>query len=196
MLHSVAPFVILTKSLIPFFATDVRFRFDAAVATAGLLSYIGLVSFIWWPQKMAGNGFDCSRRGTAVAEGPLETADHLRQGIAMPQAGRPIAGSSLVRRLVLAKDDPAKLRIRAWLSDIDDERLFCFGLTSEDIAALRGAASPTAAANLAQRLDEPSENGGALLISPPIACVLYATDDVRRDESTTPRREGDRKSVV
>ena len=140
MLNSIAaPLVILTKSLIPLLATDLRFRFDAAVATAGLLSYIG-------PQRMTGDSFDCSRRGAAVAEGPLETADHLQQGIAIPPAGRPIAGSSLVRRLVLAKDDPAKQRIRAQLCNVADEQLFCFGLTSEDIAALRGPASPTAEA--------------------------------------------------
>ena len=78
----------------------------------------------------------------SVAEGHFETADHLQQGIAARPVGRPIAGSSLVRRLVLAKDDPAKQRIRAWLSDIDDERLFRLGLASEDIAALRGTASP------------------------------------------------------
>jgi hypothetical protein len=48
------------------------------------------------------------------------------------------SGSSLVRRLVRAKDDPAKQRIRAWLSDIDDERLRRFGLTTGDIALLRG----------------------------------------------------------
>jgi hypothetical protein len=44
--------------------------------------------------------------------------------------------SSLVRRLVQAKDDPAEQRIRRWLSDINDERL---GLTTEDIALLRGS---------------------------------------------------------
>jgi hypothetical protein len=64
----------------------------------------------------------------------------LQQGINVSSVGRPIAGSSLVRRLVLAKNDPAKQRIRAWLSDIDDERLFSLGFTSEDIAALRGTA--------------------------------------------------------
>ena len=189
LLSIVALLVILTKSLIPLLATDVRFRFDAAVAMAGLLSYIGPFSYIWWPLTITGKSFDCSRRGTAVAERHFETADHLQQGIAVPPAGRPIAGSSLVRRLVLAKDDPAKQRIRALLGDIDDERLFCFGLTSEDIASLRGTASPTAEANIAQRLDEPSEDGGASQISPPIAGVLDATDDVRRHESTTPRRE-------
>ena len=45
--------------------------------------------------------------------------------------------SSLVRRLVQARDDPAKRRIRHWLSDINDEQLLAFGLTEEDIALLR-----------------------------------------------------------
>jgi uncharacterized protein YjiS (DUF1127 family) len=49
------------------------------------------------------------------------------------------AGSSLVRRLVEARDDPAKQRVRAWLRDIDDRRLSDFGLTREDIAVLRSA---------------------------------------------------------
>ena len=44
------------------------------------------------------------------------------------------ARSSLVRRLIQARNDPAKQRIRRWLSDIDDERLSVFGLTPEDIA--------------------------------------------------------------
>jgi hypothetical protein len=55
---------------------------------------------------------------------------------AFPDGGR--SESSLVRRLVGAKDDPAKQRIRAWLCDIDDERLRRFGLSAEDIAMLRG----------------------------------------------------------
>ena len=49
------------------------------------------------------------------------------------------ARSSLVRRLVQAKDDPAKQRIRRWRSDVDDERLLGFGLTPEDITLLRGS---------------------------------------------------------
>ena len=77
----------------------------------------------------------------------------------LPLRACPIAGSSLVRRLVLAKDDPAKQRIRAWLSDIDDERLFCLGLTSEDIAALRGTASPPAEAAIAPGLDATASSG-------------------------------------
>ena len=52
------------------------------------------------------------------------------------------ARSSLVRRLVQAKDDPAKQRIRRWLGDIDDARLLGFGLTPEDIALLRGSRGP------------------------------------------------------
>lgn len=91
--------------------------------------------------------FDCSQRDFSIAVGDFETADHLRQG----------AGSSLVRRLVLAKADPAKQRIRTWLSDIDDERLFCLGLTSEDIAALRDTRSPPGEATI----DAPSEHSSA-----------------------------------
>ena len=51
------------------------------------------------------------------------------------------ARSSLVRRLVQAQDDPAKQRIRRWLSKINNERLLSFGLTPEDIALLRGSRS-------------------------------------------------------
>jgi hypothetical protein len=55
-----------------------------------------------------------------------------------PARGRR-ARSSLVRRLFQANDDPAKQRIRRWLSDIDDERLLSFGLTPEDIVLLHGS---------------------------------------------------------
>jgi hypothetical protein len=48
------------------------------------------------------------------------------------------SGSSLVRRVVQAQDDPAKQRIRAWLGALDNEQLSSLGLTSEDIAVLRG----------------------------------------------------------
>lgn len=51
----------------------------------------------------------------------------------------PKARSSLVRRLVAAKDDPAKRRIRAWLANLEDERLTGLGLTPQDIVILRGA---------------------------------------------------------
>lgn len=165
--------VILAKSLLPLLTTEIGSTFDAAVVIAGLLSYIGLFSYIFRPERTTDRSFDCSRRGTAVAEGPFETADHSQQGIAVRPVGRP--GSSLVRRLVLAKDDPAKQRIRTQLSDIDDEGLSCLGLTSEDIAALRGTASPQAEATV------------AVQISPPIAGPLDATDAA--PESDSPWRE-------
>jgi hypothetical protein len=189
MLLFLALLVMLTKSLITLLATEVGSNFDAAVTIAGLSSYIGLFSYIFWPQTTTGKSFDCSRRGVSVDDGHLEIIDHLQQGIAVRPVGRPIAGSSLVRRLVRAKDDPAKQRIRAQLSDIDDARLFCLGLTSEDIAALRGTSSPLAEAMLAQGIDAPSEESGAYQISPPIAGLLDATDDIRHHESDAPRRE-------
>ena len=46
--------------------------------------------------------------------------------------------SGLVRRLVRARNDPGKERIRKWLIDIDDAKLqLGLGLTLEDIAVLR-----------------------------------------------------------
>jgi hypothetical protein len=66
---------------------------------------------------------------------------HLsKRGISAARVGSPQAKSSLVRRLVAAENDPAKRRIRAWLTELDDERLSGLGLTSEDIAILRGTA--------------------------------------------------------
>ena len=62
-----------------------------------------------------------------------------QQSIAKRAARCREARSSLVRRLVQARDDPAKQRIRRRLSDISDERLFSLGLTPEDIALLRGS---------------------------------------------------------
>jgi hypothetical protein len=62
-----------------------------------------------------------------------------QQRIAKVPARCQRARSNLVRRLVQAKDDPAKQRMRRWLSDVDDERLLSFGLTPEDIALLRGS---------------------------------------------------------
>jgi hypothetical protein len=54
-------------------------------------------------------------------------------------AGRLLkSGSSLVRRVVQARDDPAKQRIRAWLRALDNEQRSSLGLTSEDMAVLRG----------------------------------------------------------
>ena len=72
------------------------------------------------------------QKATTAMEGP-------QQSIAKRPARCRKARSSLVRRLVQAKDDPAKQRIRRWLSDISDERLLSLGLTPEDIALLRGS---------------------------------------------------------
>jgi hypothetical protein len=140
------------------------------VAIAGLLSYIGLFGYIFWPQRTGGKSLNRSRRGASVAEGHFERTDHLRQDIAVRPAA--IAGSGLVRRLVRAKDEPAKQRIRAQLSEIDDERLFGLGLTSEDVAAPRGTASPQVEATIAQGVDAPSEDGSTCQISPSIVGVL------------------------
>lgn len=112
--------VILAKSLIPLAATDAGFTFDAVVAIAGLLSFIALFAYIFWPYGTSG-----------------------KSDAAVRPAERAIAGSGLVRRLVRAKADPAKQRIRAQLKEIDDERLVGLGLTSQDIAALRDTASPS-----------------------------------------------------
>jgi hypothetical protein len=61
-----------------------------------------------------------------------------RQGMDALPASFPVAQSSLVRRLVEAKDDPVKRHIRARLMDLDDRQLLDFGFTPVDIATLRG----------------------------------------------------------
>jgi len=61
-----------------------------------------------------------------------------QQGRAELPAARPAARSSLVRRLVAARNDPAKQRIRAWLAKLGDDRLSGLGLTPQDILILRG----------------------------------------------------------
>jgi hypothetical protein len=50
-----------------------------------------------------------------------------------------VTRSGLVSRLVRARNDPGKERIRKWLINIDDAKLqSALGLTLEDIAVLRG----------------------------------------------------------
>jgi len=71
----------------------------------------------------------------------LMTIKSTRRGIVAPPARRLQIRSSLVRRLVRARDDPAKQRIRAWLGDLDDRKLYGLGLMPEDIAAIRGSQS-------------------------------------------------------
>jgi hypothetical protein len=51
-----------------------------------------------------------------------------------------IAASGLVRRIVRARNDPGKERIRMWLTHLNDGELRSgLGLTREDIAVLRDA---------------------------------------------------------
>ena len=66
------------------------------------------------------------------------TIQFSQQGMAALPLNVHRGQSSFVRRLVNAQNDPAKARIRAWLLDLDDQRLAGFGLTPEDIALLRG----------------------------------------------------------
>jgi hypothetical protein len=57
--------------------------------------------------------------------------------VATKHSDHPNCPSSFVRRLVLAKNDPGKRRLRALLREIDDERLHAFGLTDQDIRVCR-----------------------------------------------------------
>jgi len=67
------------------------------------------------------------------------TVQFSRQAIAAVSLSLPTRGSGLVRRLVRARNDPGKERVRMWLLDIDDAQLQSgLGLTLEDIAVLRG----------------------------------------------------------
>ena len=66
------------------------------------------------------------------------TIQFPKQSIAVLSDGLPKMRSGLVRRLVCARDDPGKERIRRWLIDLDDAQLQSgLGLTVEDIAVLR-----------------------------------------------------------
>jgi hypothetical protein len=68
--------------------------------------------------------------------------DHgSQQNITARPVGCEESRSALVRRLVNARDDPAKHRIRHWLSEISDDRLLSVGLTAQDIVLLRGTPS-------------------------------------------------------
>jgi uncharacterized protein YjiS (DUF1127 family) len=75
-------------------------------------------------------------RGPATKSEAID--DHYsRQGMAARPARALKARSNLVRRLIQARDDPGKQRIRAWLRELDDEQLAGLGLTPEDILVLR-----------------------------------------------------------
>ena len=67
------------------------------------------------------------------------TIQFSRKAISVFSASLPAPGSSLVRRLIRARNDPGKERIRSWLMDLDDAQLQSgLGLTLEDIVILRG----------------------------------------------------------
>ena len=51
------------------------------------------------------------------------TAQFSRQAIIALSAGLPTTGSGLVRRLVRARNDPGKERVRMWLLGLDDAQL-------------------------------------------------------------------------
>jgi len=68
----------------------------------------------------------------------IMTIQFSRQGMAAIPTTAPVAKSSFVRRLLQGPDDAAKRRVRAWLLEIDDDRLLGFGLTPEDITLSRG----------------------------------------------------------
>ena len=64
--------------------------------------------------------------------------------LAVLSEGLPKTGSGLVRRLVCARDDPGRERIRMWLINLDDAQLRSgLGLTVEDIAVLRTGTKTT-----------------------------------------------------
>ena len=67
------------------------------------------------------------------------TVQFSRKALTAFSAGPPVTRSGLVRRLVRARNDPGKERIRKWLIDIDDDVKLQsdLGLTLEDIAVLR-----------------------------------------------------------
>src|SRR5215467_13639102 len=74
----------------------------------------------------------CPRRGRQMS------IQFTRQGMAALPASFSRPRSSFVRRLLRARDDAVKQRVRTWLMGLDNERLLGFGLAPEDIALLRG----------------------------------------------------------
>ena len=74
------------------------------------------------------------------------TVQFSKQPIAALSDGLPKIRSGLVCRLVCAREDPSKERIRMWLIGLDDAQLQSgLGLTVEDIAVLRTGMKTAAA---------------------------------------------------
>jgi hypothetical protein len=70
------------------------------------------------------------------------TVQFSRRAVTALSGSLSTTGSALVRRLVLARNDPGKNRIRMWLIQLDDAQLRSgLGLTPEDIAVLRNGTS-------------------------------------------------------
>ena len=70
------------------------------------------------------------------------TIQFSRQAIAALSASPPTTVSGLVPRLVRARNDPGKERVRMWLIGLDYAQLQSgLGLTPEDITVLRGGPS-------------------------------------------------------
>lgn len=87
---------------------------------------------------------DCQGGAAPCRVSRTEWNHGSRQSTPTSPVGGKKSRSPLARRVVNAKDDPAKRRIRHWLSDISDDRLLSFGLTAQDIVHLRGARSALA----------------------------------------------------
>ena len=80
------------------------------------------------------------------------TVQFSRQAIAALSGSLVKTGAGLVRRLVRARNDPGKERIRKWLIDLDDAQLQSgLGLTLEDIAVLRDGTSRTCQTEIYRR---------------------------------------------
>jgi hypothetical protein len=94
----------------------------------------------------------------------LMTVQFSRQAIAAFLHLGKIAktGSGLVRRLVRARNDPGKERIRKWLIDLDDAQLRSgLGLTLEDIAVLRDGTPQACRTEVYRRERQPENTLGA-----------------------------------
>jgi len=76
------------------------------------------------------------------------TIQFSRQVIAAVSLSLPTRGSGLVRRLVRARNDPGKERVRMWLLNLDDAQLQSgLGLTPQDIVVLRAGNGAVGLAN-------------------------------------------------
>ena len=82
------------------------------------------------------------------------TVQFSRKVLTAFSATPPVTRSGLVQRLVRARNDSGKERIRKWLIDIDDAKLQSgLGLTLEDIAVLREWYATKPRVDLALRLN-------------------------------------------